>query len=81
MLRTLVSSFVGMLLGALLAAVLLRGTVAVVRWTVEPLMAVEHWVIYVGILLGAGFGAVSGAVVGLAGVVVRTIRERPQRSL
>jgi hypothetical protein len=68
-----------MLLGALLAGVLLRATVAVVRWTVEPAMAVEHWVFYVGVLMGAGFGSVSGAVTGLAGVVARAARERQQR--
>jgi hypothetical protein len=69
-----------MLFGALLAAVLLRATVAVVRWTVEPAMAVEHWVIYLGVLMGAGFGSLSGAVAGLAGVVARAAHERNQRS-
>src|SRR5262245_43622928 len=48
MIRTIVCSLIGTLLGALLAGVLLRVTVAVVRWTVEPVMAVEHWVFYVG---------------------------------
>jgi hypothetical protein len=78
--RTLVSSLIGTFLGALLAAVLLRATVAVVRWTVEPVMAVEHWVIYVGILIGAGFGSVSGAMVGLVGVITKAGHERVQRS-
>lgn len=70
--RTVIGSLIGTLLGAVLAAVLLRATVAVVRLTLEPQMAVEHWVIYVGVLLGAGFGSLSGAVAGLAGVLGRT---------
>jgi hypothetical protein len=71
MLKALIASLLGALLGALVAAVLLRATVGVVRLTLEPVMAVEHWVIYLGVLLGAGFGSVSGAVAGLAGVVAR----------
>jgi hypothetical protein len=34
-------------------------------------------VIYQTVVLGAGFGAVCGALVGLAGVVARGLRERP----
>ena len=72
MLRTFGCSLLGSLLGALLAAIVLRATVAVVRLTIEPEMAVEHWVIYLSVVLGAGFGSLSGAVVGLACVVTKS---------
>jgi hypothetical protein len=78
MLRTLVGALVGLVSGGVLAALLLRLAVAVVRWLLEPPLRVEHWVIYLSLILGAGFGALSGALAGLAGAITAALRESPR---
>jgi hypothetical protein len=77
MLRTILLALAGLAAGVLVAAGLLGATAAVLRWQTEPLVfKVKHDVIYLGILLGAGFGAVTGAVAGLAHVLDRAWRQR-----
>jgi hypothetical protein len=76
--RTIVGAGVGLVVGVLLAAGLLRGALAVVRWLTAPqVFRMEHWVIYLGVLLGAGLGALCGALAGLGAALVRALRERP----
>jgi hypothetical protein len=68
---------VGLVAGVLIAAGVLWGANQVVRWMTAPrAFQMEHWVIYLGALLGAGFGTVCGALAGLASAVVRALRER-----
>jgi hypothetical protein len=74
--KTLVGALAGLLGGAILAPLLLRVAVTVVRWLQEPVLRVEDWVIYVSVVVGAGAGAVTGALVGLSGAVVAALRER-----
>jgi hypothetical protein len=79
--RTALGAALGVLLGVLVAAGLLLATRQVLRWATAPkIFAMEHGVIYIGVLLGAGFGAVSGALAGLASTLVRAVRERPPAS-
>jgi hypothetical protein len=78
MLRTLVSTLAGMLVGVGLTAGLLRLTWSVVGGIKSPrVFEVEPSVIYQTVVLGAGFGSVCGALVGLAGVIARVLRDRP----
>jgi hypothetical protein len=78
MIRTTVGAALGTLAGVLAAALLLLATRQVLRWATAPkIFEMEHSVIYTGVLLGAGFGAVSGALAGLAGVLGRAPREDP----
>jgi hypothetical protein len=74
--KTLVGALIGLLGGAVLTPLLLRVSVAVVRSVLEPPMRIEHGVIYLSVVLGASAGAVTGALVGLAGAVVAALRER-----
>jgi hypothetical protein len=77
MLRTLLASLAGMLAGIGLTAGLLRLTWTVVGWIKDPrIFEIEPSVIYQTMVLGAGFGGVCGALVGLAGVVARSLRDR-----
>ncbi len=65
--RTAIGIFCGLILGVALAAGLLAGTNAVLAWMTAPKrFAIEHTVVYQGVILGAGFGALAGALVGLA---------------
>ena len=46
-------------------------------WRTAPrVFEVEHGVVYLTLVLGAGFGAICGALTGLAGAVLRAWRER-----
>ena len=78
MFRTLVSALAGMLVGVGLTAGLLRLNWSVVGWIKSPrVFEVEPSVIHQAVVLGAGFGGVCGALVGLAGVIARGLRDRP----
>ena len=66
--RTMLGVLCGSLLGVACAAGLLVGTNAVLAWLTAPQrFAVEHGVVYLGVILGAGFGALAGGLVGVAG--------------
>ena len=65
--RTLLGVVCGLVCGVACAAGLLAGTNAVLAWLTAPQrFAVEHGVVYLGVILGAGFGAVAGGIVGMA---------------
>jgi hypothetical protein len=65
--RTLLGILCGLIAGVVCAAGLLAGTNAVLAWMTAPKrFAVEHGVVYLGVILGAGFGAVAGGLVGVA---------------
>jgi hypothetical protein len=52
----------GLLLGVGLTVVLLFSTNKVLAWQTAPKeYAMDHWVIYLSLVLGAGFGALSAA--------------------
>lgn len=71
-LRVGLLSLVGALLGGGLAMALLWATREVLRQQTAPkVFEVEHSVVYQAVTLGAGFGAVCGALAGLASVVAR----------
>jgi hypothetical protein len=66
--RTLLGILCGLFVGVACAAGLLAGTNAVLAWLTAPTrFAIEHGVVYLGVILGAGFGAVAGGMVGVAG--------------
>ena len=65
--RTLLGILCGLIAGVACAAGLLWGTNAVLAWLTAPTrFAIEHGVVYLGVILGAGFGAVAGGMVGVA---------------
>ena len=65
--RTLLGVLCGLFLGVACAAGLLVGTNVVLAWMTAPQrFAIEHGVVYLGIILGAGFGALAGGMVGFA---------------
>jgi hypothetical protein len=75
--RAAVAALCGLALGALAAAGLLWLTERALRQLTAPkVFEVEHSVIYLGVILGAGFGAVSGALAGLAGAVAAALRRK-----
>ena len=51
----------GAVVGAMLAAALLAATNRVLALLVTPMQSIEHWVVYLSVVLGAGFGAVAAA--------------------
>ncbi len=78
MLRTTLMTLAGMLAGIALVVVILRLTNVVHHWMTSPkVFEIEHGTLYLSVVLGAGFGAVCGALIGAVGAIVRTWRERP----
>ncbi len=77
MLRTTLAAIAGMLAGLAATVGVLRGAAAVLAWATAPqVFTIEHGVIYTTLVLGAGFGAVCGTLIGLGGAVVRARRDR-----
>jgi hypothetical protein len=76
MLRTLLTTIAGLLVGVAIAAALVPLTWTVLAWTTEPLFRIEGPVIYQVVVLGAGFGSLCGAIIGLAGVIARLPHDR-----
>jgi hypothetical protein len=77
MLRTALAGLVGVLAGVGLTVLLLWLTHLVLDATTAPqVFRIEHGVVYTTVVLGAGFGGLCGTLVGLAGVVVRGLRDR-----
>jgi hypothetical protein len=69
--KVIYTAILGMIAGDILAMILLGGAVVVLRaGPNEPALALEHWVIYFSLILGAGFGSVCGALAGLAGALI-----------
>lgn len=67
MLRATLTAVAGAISGAALAALLLWLTSLALAWRTAPeTFRIEHGVIYVSVVLGAGFGAVAGALIGAA---------------
>jgi hypothetical protein len=80
MIRTALLALVGMLLGIGLALGLLWLTREVLRWQTAPkVFTIEHGVIYLSLVLGAGFGALCGALAGLASVLLARDRSGSER--
>ena len=70
--RTLLGILCGLVLGVACSAGLLAATNAFLAWMTAPTrFAIEHGVVYLGVILGAGFGAVAGGMVGFASTWVR----------
>jgi hypothetical protein len=68
----------GWLTGVGLTAGLLWLThLVLVRLTAPRIFEVEHSTIYLALVLGSGFGAVCGALAGLAGTLSRNRRPSP----
>ncbi len=58
-------SLIGGLAGVAFAAALLYATRLVLLWATHPTIhSMDHWVIYLSMVLGAGFGALCGAYTG-----------------
>jgi hypothetical protein len=75
--RATVGALVGLLLGATAAPALVwLATLWLNAQPNKPTFLVDHWVIYLTLVLGAGFGALSGAVIGLAGAITVALRRR-----
>ena len=47
----------GALAGVAFTAALLLATRQVLSWATSPMQSMEHWTIYLSMVLGAGFGA------------------------
>ena len=77
MFRTTLLIIAGALAGIAFVVVLLRLTNVVLHWMTAPkVFEIEHGTIYLTVVLGAGFGAVCGALIGTVGTIVRALRER-----
>jgi hypothetical protein len=75
MLRTALSAATGVLVGVGLAVLTLCVTSGVLaRMTAPKTFEVEHWVVYLSVVLGAGFGGLCGALAGVVGAVGREWR-------
>jgi hypothetical protein len=60
-----VGALLGWIVGLGLTVVLLRSTAALLpALTGGPAMAIEHSTVYLALVLGSGFGSLTGAVVG-----------------
>jgi len=57
MIRCLIGAFAGVAF----TAALLLATREVLAWATSPTQSLEHWTIYLSMVLGAGFGAMCGA--------------------
>jgi hypothetical protein len=81
MLRTTFLALAGTLAGIVVVVLVLCLTNVVLRFMTPPkLFEMEHRTIYLTVVLGAGFGAVCGGLIGAAGAFVRALRERPPTS-
>jgi hypothetical protein len=81
MFRTLLSAAIGFIVGVAATTGLLWTTSLVLRWQTAPkVYAIDHGVIYQTIVIGAGFGAVVGALSGLAAALARKRHEPPSES-
>lgn len=77
MVRSLITAALGALTGIALAMLLFWCGPWVVGWLKgPPRLEVEAWVFYVTTICGAGFGAVTGALLGLAAAVRESNRSR-----
>ena len=54
-------ALIGAVAGLGFAAGILAGTHRVLAQLVSPMQAMEHWVVYLSMVLGAGFGAVAAS--------------------
>jgi hypothetical protein len=73
--RPLLGAVVGFVAGVGLTALLLRGTWAAVARLKEPLLfEMNPDVIYLTVVLGAGFGALCGALTGVTAALLREWR-------
>ena len=76
--RTFMGILCGLILGVACAAGLLAGTNAVLAWLTAPKrFAIEHGVVYIGVILGAGFGALAGGMLGFTSAWLRRYDTRP----
>lgn len=70
MLRTVVMALVGAVMGTLWGALLLWLTSRVLAWHTAPqVFLIEPSTIYLCLTLAGGFGSLTGALVGVAGVL------------
>jgi hypothetical protein len=77
MIRATLAALAGLLLGAAAAPSLVwLASLWLNAQPSAPVMLVDRWVIYLTLVLGAGFGALTGAVVGMAGAVAAALRRR-----
>jgi hypothetical protein len=75
--RSLVTAVLGALAGFVLALLLFWSGPWIVGWLKgPPRLEVEAWVFYVTAICGAGFGAVTGVLIGVVGVLRDTLRSR-----
>jgi hypothetical protein len=74
--RTTLGALIGMLVGIGLTVLILRVAFAVIaRITAPDVYEIEYSVIYQTLTLGAGFGAVCGALAGFASAILREWRK------
>jgi hypothetical protein len=75
MIRAVLGTLIGLLLGAILAPVLVwLAWLWLHRQSDSQIFLIEHWVIYLIVVLGGGFGALAGALIGLAGTLKAALR-------
>jgi hypothetical protein len=73
--RPLLGGVAGLLAGAGLTALVLRLAYSVVARLKEPLVfEVDPWVIYLTLVLGTGFGALCGTLIGMTAAILREWR-------
>jgi hypothetical protein len=79
MIRTTLGALGGMIAGVGVTALLLTLTRIILAWKTAPqVFEIEHGVVYLAVILGGGFGGLSGALAGLAGILLRTARQRSE---
>ena len=66
MLRATLTALTGAVVGLVFTSVLLWLTSVGINWGKSQTLQIDHWVIYLCMTLGAGFGALAGASIGLS---------------
>jgi hypothetical protein len=75
--KALLGAVLGVVCGAVASVVLLAAGPWLLRWIQGgPRFAVEHWVYYIGFILGAGLGGLIGALVGATGALLHALKTR-----
>jgi hypothetical protein len=78
--RAIGGAAVGLVSGIALAVLLLFFGPTIVRWTTGVTdVALEQWVVYLCLLLGGGFGATTGALIGIAAALAASRSASPRQ--
>jgi hypothetical protein len=77
--KSIVGAVLGTNCGVALALLLCWAGPGLAEWLQgPPRLKIDAWVFSVGVICGAGFGALSGALIGAAAAITDAIRSNPR---